>query len=56
MPTASDTKKTTGDVLIVIGDASETVETLCAYFRLEEAGFQPHVIAAGKETAPNGFA
>ena len=48
MPTASDTKKTTGDVLIVIGDASETVETLYAYFRLEEAGFQPHVIAPEK--------
>ena len=35
----------TGEVLIVIGDASETVDTLYPYFRLQEAGFQPHVIA-----------
>jgi protease I len=32
-------------VLIVIGDASETVDTLYPYYRLQEAGFQPVVIA-----------
>ncbi|MDG1990880.1 MAG: DJ-1/PfpI family protein [Pirellulales bacterium] len=41
-------KNSPGDVLIVIGDASETVDTLYPYFRLQESGFRPHVIAAEK--------
>ncbi len=32
-------------VLIVVGDATETVDTLYPYYRLQEAGFQPIVIA-----------
>ena len=43
-----DAKNSPGDVLIVIGDASETVDTLYPYFRLQESGFRPHVIAAEK--------
>jgi protease I len=34
-------------VLIVIGDASETLDTLYPYYRLQEAGFQP--IVAGPQ-------
>ena len=34
-------------VLIVIGDATETVDTLYPYFRLQEAGFEP--VVAGPE-------
>ena len=30
-------------VLIVVGDATETVDTLYPYYRLIEAGFQPIV-------------
>lgn len=33
------------DVLIVVGDATETVDTLYPFFRLQEAGFRPIVIA-----------
>lgn len=29
------------DVLIIIGDASETMDTLYPYYRLQESGFQP---------------
>ena len=32
-------------VLIVVGDASETVDTLYPYYRLQEEGFTPVVIA-----------
>ena len=32
-------------VLIVVGDASETVDTLYPYYRLQEAGFRPVVVA-----------
>jgi protease I len=32
-------------VLIIVGDASETVDTLYPFFRLQEAGFQPVVAA-----------
>lgn len=32
-------------VLVVIGDASETVDTLYPFYRLQEAGFEPIVIA-----------
>jgi protease I len=37
-----------GRVLIVVGDASETVDTLYPYFRLIEDGFQPVVAAPEK--------
>ena len=32
-------------VLVVIGDAAETVDTLYPFYRLQEGGFQPVVIA-----------
>ncbi len=48
MSAAPDTGKMNGDVLLVIGDASETVDTLYPYFRLQEAGFRPCVIAPEK--------
>ena len=35
-------------VLIVIGDATETVDTLYPYYRIIEAGFQPVVAAPEK--------
>ena len=35
-------------VLIIVGDATETVDTLYPYFRLEEAGFEPVVAAPEK--------
>ena len=35
-------------VLIIIGDASETVDTLYPYFRVQEAGFEPLVAAPEK--------
>ena len=34
-------------VLIIVGDATETVDTLYPFFRLQEAGFQP--VVAGPE-------
>ncbi len=34
-------------VLIVVGDVSETVDTLYPYYRLQEAGFTP--VVAGPE-------
>lgn len=37
-------------VLIVIGDASETLDTLYPYYRLQEAGFEPVVIGPEKRT------
>ena len=39
-----------GEVLIVVGDASETVDTLFPYFRLQEAGFRPVVIGPERKT------
>ncbi len=48
MPPKPHAKNSPGDVLIVIGDASETVDTLYPYFRLQESGFRPHVSAAEK--------
>jgi protease I len=48
MSATPDTGKMNGDVLLVIGDASETVDTLYPYFRLQEAGFRPYVIAPEK--------
>ncbi len=35
-------------VLVVVGDASETLDTLYPYYRLQEAGFDPVVIAPEK--------
>ncbi|MEL6899123.1 MAG: DJ-1/PfpI family protein [Planctomycetota bacterium] len=35
-------------VLIVIGDATELLDTMYPYYRLQEAGFQPIVIAPEK--------
>ena len=32
-------------VLIIVGDASETVDTLYPYYRLQEDGFTPVVAA-----------
>jgi len=37
-------------VLIVVGDASETVDTLYPYYRLQEDGFEP--VVAGPEKRP----
>jgi len=37
-----------GRALIVIGDASETLDTLYPYYRLQESGIQPVVIAPEK--------
>lgn len=34
-----------GKVLIVVGDATETVDTLYPYYRVQEEGFRPVVIA-----------
>jgi protease I len=35
-------------VLLIIGDASETLDTLYPYYRLQEAGFEPVVAAPEK--------
>jgi len=40
--------ETIGKALIVVGDATETVDTLYPYYRLQEAGIQPVVIAPEK--------
>lgn len=45
MPAAS-----TARVLIVVGDATETVDTLYPYYRLQEAGFVPVVVAPERRT------
>lgn len=37
-----------GKALIVVGDATETVDTLYPFYRLQEAGIQPIVIAPEK--------
>ncbi|MEI6241089.1 MAG: DJ-1/PfpI family protein [Planctomycetia bacterium] len=37
-------------VLIVIGDASETLDTLYPFYRLQEAGFEPVVVGPEKRT------
>jgi len=39
-------------VLIVIGDATETVDTLYPYYRLQEDGFEPVVAARMMGRAP----
>ncbi len=38
----------TDKVLIIVGDASETLDTMYPYYRLQEAGFQPVVAAPEK--------
>jgi protease I len=35
-------------VLIIVGDAAETLDTLYPYYRLQEAGFEPIVAAPAK--------
>jgi protease I len=37
-----------GQVLIVVGDATETVDTLYPYYRLQEEGLRPVVVAPEK--------
>lgn len=37
-------------VLIIVGDASETLDTMYPYYRLQEAGFKP--VVAGPEQRP----
>ncbi len=37
-------------VLIIIGDASETVDTMYPYFRLIEGGYEPILAAPEKRT------
>jgi protease I len=44
------TRETIHQVLIVVGDATETVDTLYPYYRLQEAGFEPVVIAPERRT------
>ena len=44
----SDTNKP--KVLIIIGDATETVDTMYPYFRLIEGGYEPVVAAPEKRT------
>ena len=44
MPTSNTESK----VLIIVGDASETVDTLYPYYRLQEDGFNPVVAAPEK--------
>ena len=40
-----------GKVLIVVGDASETMDTLYPYYRLQEAQFQPVFAAPEMRTS-----
>jgi protease I len=44
-PPPDNGRPSRGRVLIVIGDATETVDTLYPHLRLQEAGFEPVVIA-----------
>ena len=43
-------KDAIGKVLIVVGDASETLDTMYPFYRLQEAGFQPVVVGPEKKT------
>jgi protease I len=43
-------RETVPKVLIVVGDATETVDTLYPYYRLQEARFEPVVIAPERRT------
>ena len=38
-------------VLIIVGDATETLDTMYPYYRLQEAGFEPVVAAPEKRLA-----
>jgi protease I len=38
-------------MLVVVGDASETLDTLYPYYRLQEAGFEP-VVAGSRIARP----
>ena len=40
-------------VLIVIGDATELLDTMYPYYRLQEAGFEPVVITSSSCTKSN---
>lgn len=44
----ADKSPAANQVLIIVGDATETVDTLYPYYRLIEAGFQPVVAAPEK--------
>ena len=46
-------KESKGKVLIVVGDATETVDTLYPYYRLIEAGFHLCGFAAKKQIPIN---
>ena len=48
LPTFGHMKDSIGKALIVIGDASETLDTLYPFYRLQEAGIQPVVVAPEK--------
>ena len=39
-------------VLIIVGDASETLDTLYPFYRLQEAGIEPVVAGPEKKTYP----
>ncbi len=41
-------------VLIIIGDATETLDTMYPYYRLIESGFQP-VVAGPKRSVTRWF-
>ena len=42
-------------VLIIVGDATETLDTMYPYYRLIEAGFQPVVAAIDVPVFQTGF-
>lgn len=44
----SNTPDTRPKVLVIIGDASETLDTLYPYYRLQESGYRPVVAAPEK--------
>jgi len=50
MATSQPKGKPQHRVLIIVGDASETVDTLYPYYRLQEAGFEPVVAGPEKRT------
>jgi protease I len=50
MPHAMPDQSNRPRVLIVVGDASETLDTLYPYYRLQEAGFEPVVAGPEKRT------
>ncbi len=51
-PAAGEPRRKRGKVLLVIGDASETIDTLYPYFRVQEDGFQIVVAAPDKRLYP----